>query len=65
MSLIIDDKYRGSTVSYRRGTAMVCIRKLEDATPEQLKELAEMGHPGVVKYTKASQKASKKGSSSS
>lgn len=58
MAYKVSKKFANATVSFRRGVSMVRIPRLEDATQDQLKELASRKHPGVIK------EAPKKGSSS-
>jgi len=48
-NLKVASKFEKSTVHYRKGSKMVKIRKLGDATQAQLEELVKLGHPGVIK----------------
>ena len=64
MSLKVADKFKDSSVSYRKGNKMIHIPKLADATSGQLKDLAEGNHPGVIKEAKSSQAKKAQGSSS-
>ena len=55
--LVIEDRFKGSTVRIKRGNGYVVL-KIDEATQSQLKELQALGHPAV---TEAKPKPPKEG----
>lgn len=64
--LKVKEAFLKSTVHFRSGNKMVKIRRLGEATQDQLEKLSKIGHPGVIKETAAAgSKAKGKAGSSS